>query len=134
MPTTTPTRAACLVSDVALRQATTAEILRVYAADYRHITATVDGHAVALIAFRRIDGRMWGLYHPFLPPPVHVHRSVWRQVLHLFRRELRAQTEVVHVLAQEEHSSRLFRLLGLQPAGYSAYGKDVWKWTPARCS
>lgn len=116
------------MTDIALRAATDAEIVRVYGAEAKHIVGTVDGVAVAYIGFNRIGADIWGMYHPFGAED----KSVWARLFYAFRRELRAISEPVYVLARDDAASRVLRLLGFEPTGNISMGKKVWRWTPQR--
>jgi hypothetical protein len=114
------------VASIALRDATEAEIVRVYASDARHIVGTFDGSAVAYIGFKRIGADMWGIYQPMeSAPPL-----VWAKLFYAFRRQLHAHTEPVYVLARDDEASRVLGLLGFAPAGNVSLGKEVWVWKP----
>lgn len=109
-----------------LRAATSEEVARVYGADAEHIVGEAGGEAVAYIGFKRIEGRLWGIYQPMAAAAP----SVWNRLFYAFRRELRQQNEPVYVLARDAAAGRLLRLLRLAPADETFAGKDVWKWTP----
>lgn len=113
------------MATVALRPATDAEIARVYGAA-KHIVGTVGGVPVAYIGFNRIGPDMWGMYHPFEADDP----SVWTKLFYAFRRELRAFSEPVYVLARDDAASRVLRMLGFEPTGNISMGKEVWRWTP----
>ena len=113
---------------VALRNATDAEIVRVYGSDARHVVGTDNGVAVAYIGFKRIGADMWGIYQPLdVADP-----SVWTRLFYAFRRELEAHTEPVYVLARDAEASRVLRLLGFEPAGDVSLGKEIWRWKPGQ--
>jgi hypothetical protein len=114
------------LTNIALRTATDAEVVRVAGPEAKHIVGTADGVAVAYIGFNRIGPNIWGMYHPF----VETDRSVWAKLFYAFRRELRAHTEPVYVLARDDEASRVLRLLGFEPTGGISLGKEVWQWTP----
>ena len=113
---------------IEIRAASDADIVRVYAAEGEHIVGAVDGKAVAYISFRRIGDLMWGIYNPLEP----AGRSVWTTLFYAFRRELRRHTEPVYVVATNEASSRVLKMLGFELTGSTQLGKDVWRWTPGQ--
>ena len=114
---------------VEVAPATDAEIAHVYRGDGEHIVGRVGGEAVAYIGFRKIDGRLWGMYQVLATAAP----SVWGTLFYEFRRHLRQHEEPVYVLARDADAARLLRLLGLKPSGMHEMGKDVWIWTPQRC-
>jgi|SRR5688572_6857394 hypothetical protein len=111
---------------IELREATDAEIARIYGSEARHFVGPAEGNVVACIGFRRMGSEMWGIYQPLEQAPP----SVWTRLFYAFRRELRAHTEPVYVFARDADASRVLRLLGFEPTGDAHMGKDVWRWTP----
>lgn len=112
-----------------VRLATDAELARIYSPpEAEHIVAEIDGEAVAWIGFRKIEGRLWGMFGMLTTaaPSVCV-RLFWQ-----FRKRLHQKTESVVVLANDRQAERLLHLLGLQPTGEHYAGKDVWIWKPQR--
>lgn len=117
------------MAGVALRAATVDEIARIYCPpEAEHIIAEVGGEAVAWIGFRKIEGRLWGMFGMLTAaaPSVCVH-LFWQ-----FRKRLHQKTEPVVVLANDAQAMRLLRLLGLKPTEETYAGKQVWVWTPEK--
>ena len=115
---------------VALREATEAEIARIYSPpEAEHIVGEIDGEAVAWVGFRTIEGRLWGMFGMLTvaAPSVCVH------LFYRFRMRLHAKAEPVSVLANDAEAARLLRLLGLRRTDEHYAGKEVWIWTPRKC-
>jgi hypothetical protein len=116
------------VVKVALRDATDAEIARVFRMDADHVTATLDGEPVVYVRFQTIEGRRWGMLNVLSV----VAPSCVPRLFYALRRRLAEECEPIYALAQNEKSPRLLRLVGLRPTGEFSVGKEIWRWTPGQ--
>lgn len=113
-----------------VREATDAELAAIYRANAEHVVGAVDGKAVAYASFRRIDGRLWGMFGMLAP----VARTNSVKLFYPLRQHMYAKNEPVFGLAQDDTSERLLRLIGLQPTDEVYAGKKVWIWIPEHFS
>jgi hypothetical protein len=116
------------LAEVALREATDDEIVAIFRAGSADVMATIDGQPVAYARFVTVDDRRWAMMNLIasISP-----RDVAR-VFYALKRRLRQEPPPVYVLAQGVSSTRLLRLLGMEPTGENTAGKDVWAWTPGQ--
>jgi hypothetical protein len=116
------------MTDIALRDASDAEIAAIFRASADHIVGTVNGQAVIYVRFQTIEGRRWGMINMLSS----VAPSVVPELFYAFRRRLAEECEPIYALAQSAQSPRLLKLLGLRPTGESSVGKDIWRWMPGQ--
>jgi hypothetical protein len=128
----TPSPTICLVNkaaklaSIALREASDAEIAAIFRLGADHVMATVDGQPVAYARYQTIEGRRWAMLNIIAPiAPGNVS-----MVFYALKRRLQEECEPVYVAAQSASSTRLLRLLGLEPTGETFAGKEVWAWMP----
>ena len=116
------------MAELALREATDAEILAIFRAGSADVMATIDGQPVAYARFLTVEGRRWAMMNVIAS----ISRRDVIRVFYLLKRRLMEECQPVYVLAQSVSSPRLLRLLGMEPTGEKSAGKDVWVWTPGQ--
>lgn len=113
---------------VEVREPTDAELAALYRTEAEHVLGTLDGVPMVYLSFRRIEGRLWGMFGVLAPIGAHQCRALFYRL----RRCLLEKTEPVYGLARDEGTERLVRLMGLQPTDEVYAGKKVFIWIPER--
>lgn len=117
------------MTSVAVRSATVGDFVAIYG-NAEHFVGTVDDVPAAYISFRRIDGRLWGMFGVLAP----IDRRQVHTLFFRMRRYLTDKTEPVYGLAQDAGTERLVCLMGLQPTAEVYAGKKVYIWIPEHSS
>lgn len=115
------------MSEIALREASDAELAAIFRARAEHVIGTVDSIPVVFVRFQTIDGRRWGSINMLSG----IDAAIVPRMFYALKRRLRQEHEPIYALAQSETSPRLLRLIGLEPTDEFSVGKRVWVWTPA---
>lgn len=118
------------MTSVEVREPTDAELAALYRANAEHVIGTIDGQPAAYVSFRRIEGRLWGMFGVLAA----IDSPHCQKLFYPLRRCLREKTEPVYGLAQDATTERLVRLMGLRPTDEVYAGKKVFIWIPEHSS